>query len=130
MKVPYTYYRHLLDRLSGRVAQLRYIIIDRIFVWAELQRAQAMQHLAAADTILHPSNENPYVEPLAEEDHNCMGYDHDGQYHCKCGETIHGDTVPELKANWSRHRRRVYGMDLTQFDHQRHEFYAQQDVQP
>lgn len=52
MKVPYPYYTRLMDRLGERAQSLRYVIVDRIFGWAEYHRRQANLRLAS----LHPNH--------------------------------------------------------------------------
>lgn len=55
MRTPITYYRRLRERLGVRARALRDIIVDRIFVWHERDRAHTNMLLARVDSWELPS---------------------------------------------------------------------------
>lgn len=55
MRTPISYYRRLRERLGVRARALRDIIVDRIFVWHERDRAHTAMLLARVDAWEQPS---------------------------------------------------------------------------
>lgn len=115
MKFKYRYYRGLLQQLGDRARELRYIVIDRIYLWADRERRdhimRMMEHdyrvAAEVGNANHNGVTNLYVDPAYDVEHSSMGYRSCGHYHCKCGVLIEGDTVGDLRVNWHMHTRLV-----------------------
>lgn len=88
MRTPISYYRRLRERLGIRARALRDLVVDRIFLWHERDRARTNMLLARVDGWHHDS----------------FGYTTAGVYACRCGHVLHGDSVAELKQAWYTHR--------------------------